>query len=394
MFDPLMFRQNNRLARWLQIADDLAPRFAERAPQHDQNSTVPFQNYDDIRAAHLHLLTVPKEYGGWGATLLEAVQVVERLARGDGATALVFDMHVQVMGSLSESQPWNEECFAGFCHQVVEEGALINSAATEPELGSPSRGGLPATHAYWEGDGWRISGRKSFASGAPVVTHFLIPAVLDNACEGTVGVFLMAMDRPGIRIEPTWDVMGMRTTASHDLVLEDVPVAPEDLVVRREPGTPDAAKASGSVWFGLTLAGVYLGIAEAARDAAVKFAQERTPTALRGEPIATLEPIQRLVGQLESELLTARSLLYSVAEAWQQCPEERSNLMSHIGLCKVVATTHAIKTTDLALRVVGGQSMSRKLPLERLFRDVRAGLFHPPTEEVAYATLGKNLLGV
>jgi alkylation response protein AidB-like acyl-CoA dehydrogenase len=139
---------------------------------------------------------------------------------------------------------------------------------------------------------------------------------------------------------------------------------------------------------------VYLGVAEAAREAAIAFARERKPTALKGQSIATLEPIQRLLGNLEAELLTARALLYSIADAWTACPEQRPALMPKIGLCKVIATTHAVRATDLALRVVGGQSMSRSLPLERFFRDVRAGLFHPPTEDVAYAGIGKQLLGL
>jgi alkylation response protein AidB-like acyl-CoA dehydrogenase len=394
MLDMLSLNANARLERWLMIADELAARFRARAPEHDRAGTVPSENFEDIRAAQLHLLPVPQEYGGWGATLPEAVRVIERLARGDGATALVFGMHVQVVGSLAETRPWDNARFADFCRQIVEQGALVNSAATEPQLGSPSRGGLPATKARWDGSMWRITGRKSWASGAPVLTHFLIPAVLEDAPQGTVGVFLVATDRRGIQIEETWDPLGMRSTGSHDLVLEDVPIDGDNLVMRREPGVPDPGKGSTGAWFGLTVGGVYLGVAQAARDVALQFAQERTPTALRGAQIATLEPIQRLVGQLESELLTARALLYATADAWAQQPEQRTSLAAHIGLSKAIATQHAVAATDLALRVVGGQSMARSFPLERLFRDVRAGLFHPPTEDAAYITLGKSLLGV
>lgn len=393
MHDPLTIgRTSERLQQWLATADDLAARFAERAPQHDRDASFPFENFADLRAAGFQLLTVPQEFGGWGATLSEAVRVIERLAQGDGSTALVFDMHVHVLGSLSESHAWNEETFARFYRLIVAEGAIINSCATEPELGSPSRGGLPATRAAWNGDGWRITGHKTFASGSPVLTHALIPSVIDNAPADTVGLFLVPMDRPGLRIEPTWDVMGMRSTGSHDLLLHDVPVAPDELVQRREPGVADAGPNSGGAWFGLTVAGVYLGVASAARDVAVRFAQERKPTALKGAPIATLPSIQQLIGSLEAKLLTARSLLYTIADAWSGHPDQRSELMPQIGLCKVIATTHAVEATDLALRVVGGQSMSRKLPLERLFRDVRAGLFHPPTEDVAYGNVGKYLL--
>lgn len=394
MFDPLTLQTSDRLTAWLAIADELAQTFAERAPQHDRDGSFPFENFADLRAANLHVLTVPQEYGGWGATLPEAIRVIERLARGDGSTALVFDMHVHVVGSLSEGRGWPEDMFAQFCRTIVETGAIVNSCATEPELGSPSRGGLPKTRADWTGDGYAITGRKTFASGSPVLTHALIPALLTNEAEPTVGVFLVPMDRPGITIEETWDVMGMRTTGSHDLILQNVPVAADELVQQRNSNVPEWGRFSGGAWFGMTVAGVYLGVAEAARNCAIAFARERTPTALNGAAIATLEPIQRLVGQLESELLTARSLLYAIADAWQAQPDRRADLMPQVGLCKVIATTHAVKATDLALRVVGGQSMARTLPLERLFRDVRAGLFHPPTDDLAYANVGKKLLGV
>jgi len=212
MIDPLSLNIHTRLAGWLECADDLAVRFRERAPEHDRAGTTPTENFAALRAAGFHLLPVPQEYGGWGATLPEAVRVVERLACGDGATGLVFDMHVQVVGSLAETRPWQEDRFAHFCQEIVEHGALINSAATEPELGSPSRGGLPKTKARNDGGAWRVTGRKSWASGAPVLSHFLIPAVLEDASPGTVGVFLMAMDRSGIHIEETWNPLGMRAT--------------------------------------------------------------------------------------------------------------------------------------------------------------------------------------
>lgn len=397
MNDPLgLNRPSERSLPWLQKAEELAAQFAADAAAHDRERTFPFDNFARLKAAGFHRLTIPAEYGGWGATLAEAVAVVHQLAMGDGPTALVYDMHVHVLGSLAESRPWPEERFAALCREIVEHGGWVNSCATEPELGSPSRGGLPKTRARKDGAGWRVTGRKTFTSGSYVLTHMLIPAVIENAPEGTVGVFLVRAGRPGIRIDDTWDVMGMRTTASNDLIMEDVPVDANDLVVERQPGAPDPARGSGagSAWFGLTVAGVYLGIAEAARDAAIAFAHERRPTALKGDSIATLPPIQGQLGALEVELLTARTLLRSVADAWTHRPEERAGLMAHVGATKAVATAHAVRATDLALRVVGGQSMSRSLPLERLFRDVRAGLFHPPTEELANINLGKALLGL
>ena len=396
MIDPLLVSHPSpRRMELVAVADRLAQDFAQRAAEHDRNASFPFENLDALRSAGLHLLTVPAEHGGWGGTLPEAVLVLERLARGDGATGLVFAMHVQTMGSLSESRPWPEPRFAALCRDVVANGAMINSAASEPELGSPSRGGLPATTARWNGHGWTLDGRKNFASGAPGLTYFLVPAQLDapDLAPGAVGVFLVQRDMPGWSVEETWDVAGMRSTGSHDLVFRGLHLDPDQLVLRREPGIPDPGKNSGGTWFGLSVAAVYLGVAEAARECAVDFAHNRRPTALEGKSIATLEVIQRGIGALEAELLPARALLYAVSHAWESCAEDRAQLLPYIGQVKVTATSRAIAAVDLALRVVGGQSMSRKLPLERYFRDVRAGLFHPPAEDVAHATLGRALLG-
>ncbi len=396
MIDPLAWQApSERAAGWLATARELAERFAARAPAHDQAASFAFENIADLQAAGFHRLPLPAEYDGWAVTLPEAVRILETLASGDGPTALIFAMHVQVLGSASEGRPWDEPRFAQLCRAVAADGGLVNATATEPELGSPSHGGLPATAATWVGDGWRITGRKSWATGAPILGHFLTPAVLlaPDVPPGTVGIFDLRPGRPGLRIEETWDVMGMRTTGSHDLVLEDVAVAADDLLVRRLPGTADAGRVSNGAWFGMAVSAVYLGIAMAAREVAVRFAHERRPSGLGGKSIASLEVIQGRLGRLEAELLTARSWTYSLADAWQRFPERRPELTAHVGLSKVVATNHAVTATGWAMRLVGGTAMERKFPLERLFRDVEAGLFHPPADEQGYARLGQALLG-
>lgn len=397
MFDPLLaIDRFPRQAELIALADDLAAGFAASASAHERDGSFPHENFTAIRAAGLHLLTVPGEFGGWNLGLPGAVTVLERLARGDGATALVFAMHVQVLGSAAASRAWPGEQFARICGEVVRDGAMINSAASEPELGSPSRGGLPATRARWDREGWILDGHKTFATGAPELTYFLVPAVLDapDTAPDTVAVFAVRTRQPGVRIEETWDVMGMRSTGSHDLIFESACLPPDALILRRDPSSPDPGRVSGGAWFGLCVAAVYLGIATAARDAAIDFAHSRKPTALGGKSIASLEVIQQRLGALETELLPARALLYAITDAWERAPDARPALMPRVGQVKVVATTHAVAAVDLALRVVGGQSMTRALPLERLFRDVRAGLFHPPAEETSNTTIGKLLLGL
>jgi alkylation response protein AidB-like acyl-CoA dehydrogenase len=379
----------------LEIAADLARRFAERAAQHDVEGSFPYENFDDLRAAGYPKLTVPTEYGGWGAGLLNTVQAQEVLGMGDGSTALAMTMHVQTVGAVT-GENWPSELFAEMCEEITSRGALVNSCASEPELGSPSRGGKPMTTARYDGGQWIINGRKIFASMSPTLDYFIVPAAVENTTGNSVekkdeiARFLVPR-QPGVVIEDTWDSMGMRSTGSNDVVLVNARV-PDKMRISQVPvGYPDPNKAVQNAWFALGVSAVYLGIAAAAQKVALEYAHERTPTAL-GRPIATLESIQRRLGESELTIQVARSVLYRTAEQWDRQPEERGNMGEAIMIAKLTVTNSAIKIVDDAMRVVGGTSMTHQLPLERYYRDVRAGLYHPPADDSALPLLGRIAL--
>ncbi len=394
MRDPLMLTLPASVRpELLTTAQELAAQFAPRAAEHDRSGEFPHANIDALRAAGYLALTVPKALGGAGASLLETVLCQEALGRGDGPTALVVDMPLHIIGGIAESNAWPADAFARVCQAVVAEGALINSAASEREMGSPSRGGTFATVARQTPSGWRISGRKIYTSGAPALTHALISAALDTGAGpgSTSGVFLVRTDLDGVHVEPTWQGTGMRAARNDDLVLNDVLVAPDDLLLRREPNAPDPTQGSGSTWFQLTIAGLYLGIAEAALAATVEFARNRRPTALGGQAISELESIQRQLGEIEARLLQARALVYQIAQAWDAQPGQRGMLKPYVAHAKANATSQAVDVVERCMVVVGGASMQPDLPLERLSRDVRAGLFHPPTLDASLVGLGRAL---
>jgi alkylation response protein AidB-like acyl-CoA dehydrogenase len=375
----------------LEIAADLAQRFAERAAQHDMEGSFPYENFDDLRAAGYPKLTVPAEYGGWGAGLLDTVQAQEILGMGDGSTALAMTMHVQTVGAVT-AENWPSDLFAEMCAEITSRGALVNSCASEPELGSPSRGGRPMTTAHRDGDEWIINGRKIFASMSPTLDYFIVSAAVENKVEGKdeIARFLVPK-QPGVVVEDTWDSMGMRGTGSNDVVLVDARV-PDRMRISQVPvGYPDPNKAVQNAWFALGVSAVYLGIAAAAQRVALEYAHQRTPTAL-GRPIATLESIQRRLGESELTIQVARSVLYRTAEQWDRQPEERANMGEAIMIAKITVTNSAIKVVDDAMRVVGGTSMTHQLPLERYYRDVRAGLYHPPADDSALPLLGRIAL--
>src|SRR5690606_26279515 len=248
----------------------------------------------------------------------------------------------------------------------------------------------PATTLTPDGPGrWRLSGRKTFSTLSPLLTWFITYASFEDG-SGQVGRAAVRRSLPGIRIEETWDALGMRATGSHDVIFEDVPVDDADIVSRRAPG-PGAGMPSSGAWFPLLIAASSLGVAEAARDYAVDFARHRRPTGAPA-PIAKIPHVREEVGRMDAALLAARTLLLATAEDWQGHPGERPRLGPHVAAAKRLGTNTAVEVVEIAMRLVGGVALQRSQPLERYFRDVRSGLVNPPIEARALEVIAAAAL--
>lgn len=191
-----------------------------------------------------------------------------------------------------------------------------------------------------------------------------------------------------MRVEETWDNLGMRATASHDVILDCVEV-PLD---HRAPAEVTDPCGEGQAWWIFDNSAAYLGIA-AARDAAVAFAQGRTPNGLTGS-IADLQTIQHRVAEMELLLMQARTVLYDTAEEWLAFPDERPAMLLRLVAVKYLVSNHAIGVTDIALRITGSAGLARSSPVQRFFRDVRTATGHPPVDDAALTQIGKAALGL
>lgn len=350
----------------------ITARFAERAYVHDRDGSFPFDNFAELREAGYLKLTVPTAYGGDGISLYEMVALQERLAYGDGSTALAVGWHIGQVMHISATGKWPDALFRELCRDIVSNGVMINTFASEPASGSPSRGGRPETTAIRTEGGWLLSGRKTFSTLSPILDRFVVSAYIAEE-ERADDFLVFKSDR--VTVVETWNTLGMRSTGSHDVVLDNAFV-PDNarLSVGRRSTVDD-----GGGWL-LHIPACYIGIALAARDYAVRFASEYRPNSVSG-PIAGLVTVQQQLGLMEAELRTARSVLYAAAERWDRVPPEvRPELKPELGLAKYVATNGAIRIVDLAMRIVGGASLSKTMPLERYYRDVRAGLHNPPMD--------------
>jgi alkylation response protein AidB-like acyl-CoA dehydrogenase len=399
----LPYALTGRQQRFVALADQLAARFAERATIHDRDGSFPFENYADLHESGYLRLAIPAEFGGEGADVFEMALAQEHLARGDGSTALATGMLVQIIGRESEARnpdtgrgDWPAPVFATICQTIAAEGGLINSVVTEPELGSVSRGGVPATSATPTDGGWLINGRKIFATGAPALRYFITGVVLppsEQAPHGETASAIVAAGSTGLRLESTWsDSLSLRSSGNDDVYYENVFVPDAWLVGRRAIGVslPPGQQPGLSAW-GLTISAVYLGIGQAACDAACDYANNRVPPSL-GKPIAELPHIQQWIGEMQITLDAARALLYDTARTWIEHPAAHPTLASQIAAVKYLCTNAACAATDKSLRVAGGFSLTRALPLERYFRDARAGLFNPPQDDLALGQVGRATL--
>jgi alkylation response protein AidB-like acyl-CoA dehydrogenase len=375
----------------VELAGELADKFAQRVADYDWEGRFPLENYADLRASGYLTLTVPRVFGGYGASLLDVVLAQTRLAQGCASTALATSMHLINVARYTYGLDGPNEFFARICQDVVQNGAMINTAASEPATGSPSRGGRPTTVARRQSDGsWYITGRKTYTTGSLALKYFIVSCgIEDNSglppLKADRGNFLVTSDLAGVSIEQTWNAMSMRASGSNDLVLENVHVGAEAYTDQSLPISPTCAQQNGA-WVLATTA-VYLGIAQAARNEAINFAQRRRPNSL-DRPIASLPHIQEKAAGMDLALMQARAVLFDVAEQFSKDPVHTPG--SLIGAAKYIVTNRAVETVDLGMRLVGAAGLAVSNPMQRYYRDVRAGLHNPPMEDAVIAQLGRE----
>jgi alkylation response protein AidB-like acyl-CoA dehydrogenase len=194
-------------------ARHLARDFASRAADHDRHATFPFENFDALKKAELLGLTVPVEHGGAGAGLLETCEVLGAIAQDDASTALVLAMQYLMHASIARSPTWPAHIRELVARDAVRHGALINALRVEPELGTPARGGMPATTAEPVTEGWCISGHKIYSTGIPILSWLMVWGKTAGP-EPRVGLFLVPAKIAGVRIVETWDHLGCAQAAA------------------------------------------------------------------------------------------------------------------------------------------------------------------------------------
>lgn len=368
--------------------DLLLPRLRESGARHDRDGSFPFDNFSLLQEAGLLGLTVPVSLGGQGGGLAESADVVGKVAEACASTALVLAMQLGKQAALARSTAYAPALRERLGREAVQRGALLNALRVERELGSPTRGGLPATVARRVPGGWRISGRKIYATGAPGLAWFEVLCSTDEATP-RIGTFLVPAAAPGIRHEESWDQLGLRASGSHDVIFEDVAIPDDHTGPLDAPGQgPPPREDTPAAWNAALLGALYSGVARAARDWIARFLQERVPASL-GAPLATLPRAQEALGEIEALLLANARLVASIARDTDAGTPPAS---VESGALKLILTRAAVEAVRIATTLAGNHGFSRHNRLERHWRDVQCGLVHVPQADSACLGAGRARL--
>ena len=360
---------------WRSVLAEIGPRIAEEGRRADEANDFVKSNFALLRERDFLALGVPVEFGGGGLSFSELSEMLRTLAHYDSATALTFAMHTHGVAATVWKWRVMKAPVEGLLKKIASERIqLLSSGGSDWLVGSGKAEKV-------EG-GYRIHARKVFASGAPSANLFMTGAIEETPEGPTVLQFGVPMNAPGVSIVPTWDTLGMRGTASHDVVLDGVFVADAAIAAKRKSGVWHPLLHIVTMCAFPLVYSVYTGVAESARAIAVEAARKRRdPGAIE------------LLGALDTELAATRIALDSMvsfAETAQPGPATSSTIFIH----KALVTRSALKTVELALEVAGGGSYFRRMGLERLFRDIQGARFHPIGEPQQRRMAGRMALGL
>ncbi len=376
------------------LTEDLLRRCGERAAAYDRENRFFHEDFEELRAAGYLLSAVPREFGGLGLSLAEVCQEQRRLAYHAPATALGINMHLLATGVAADlyrkgddSQRWLLEEVAN--GEVVAYGHAESGNDLEVLYAK-------GTAERVEG-GYRFTGRKNFGSLTPVWTRLNIYGLDTSDPNAPMIVHaIMPRDTSGYRIEETWDTMGMRATRSDDTVLEGAFV-PDRYVVRvRPPGFAGADEFILAIfaWAEPTFANIYVGIAERARDLVIESVKAKTSVAEMTRSMAYHPEVQHRIAEIVIELEGMIPHVDRIAEDWSNGVDHGDQWPAKLVAAKYHCVESAFRAVDLAMEASGGRGMFKKNELERLYRDVRCGRFHPANSMVVHEVVGKSALGV
>ena len=368
--------REDELVAW---AAGFGPILAEHAARHDADGTWVQESFEHLRDAGFLALAVPTELGGMGATIRQTAMVMRELAHHCASTALALSMHQHVTNFTAWRYRRELPGAEATLRRIVDDRIVLVSTGGGDFV-------RPRGEAIRVEGGYKVSGRKIFASQSPVGTVMSTMFPFEDPERG-LRVLNMAVpfNDPGVTVGDNWNTLGMRGTASNDVTITDVFVPDERVLADRPHGVVDPPlQVIASIAFSIVDA-VYLGVAEAAATAAIDL--------VSGEPRGDDPSVQRLVGLMRNRLQVAGWALDGSIAVVGDDPTPSMETVAAVMAAKREIGLAGIEACDLAMEIAGGSAFFKGSPIERAYRDIRGIKFHPFSNEATLLHAGRLALG-
>ena len=365
------------------LARDFAREQIEpNAAQWDREHHFPRDVFVQLAELGLMGVCIPEEYGGAGADFLSYILVLEQISKADAGVGVTVAVHTSAV-TLPILTFGTDEQRSRFVPPLARGEAIGAFALTEAESGSDA--GSLRTAATPDGDGWRITGAKQWISTAAYAGTFLLFARTDPGTPGAGGVSAFILDPEHVRITRTEEKLGLNSSVTNDLVVEDAEVARDRLLHEEGKGFRVAMATLDGGRIGI--AAQALGIAQAAYDVARAYALERRQF---GQRIADFQAIQWKLADMSTQIDAARLLVYRAA--WR-----KQNGLSHTeegAKAKLFASETARQQTGEAIQILGGYGYTKEFPVERYYRDAKITEIYEGTSEIQRLVIARSILGL
>jgi len=356
---------------------ELGPEFAARATRHDDGDLFVGENFETLKAHGVLIAGLPAELGDGAAEHRELAEMLRVLGRYCGSTALALSMHTHQVATTVWRWQRDRGSLEPLLRNVAEKNLLLVTSGGSDWIAGSGK-------AERVKGGWRVTARKIFASGVPIGDVIVTSAVWDDPEGGqTVLHFPLSLKNPSVTVLDTWRVLGMRGTGSHDILIEGAFIPDADVLLRRPQGKWHLLFHVISLLAIPLIYSVYLGVAEAAREIAVKRARGRRDG----------QDVSYLVGEMENEIAAARLAHRDMVDA-AATAEPGEQTTNRVMTGRAILARSAICAVEKAMEVTGGAAFYRDLGLERCFRDVQAARYHPLQRKAQLSYAGRLALGL
>lgn len=371
------------------VRDFAQKEIAPIAEKHDETGEFPLETIKKMGAMGLMGIEVPEEYGGAEMDTLAYVLTMIEVAKADASHSTILSVNNSLY-NYGLMKFGTEQQKQDFLVPVASGEKIGAYSLTEPDSGSDAATMTSRAVLNDAGTHYIINGRKSWVTSGPVADLVVLFTMTDpeNGAKG-VSAFLIDMTEPGVIRGKKEPKLGIRASATSELIFEDYKVPVENMLGQRGQGFKIAMTVLDAGRIGI--ASQAQGIAEAAYEASVQYARDRVAF---GGPIGKLQMIQQKIADMKTKIEASRLLIYNAVQAKMRAAETGGRFSTEASMAKLFASETAAFVTDEAVQIHGGMGYSKELPIERYYRDARITRIYEGTSEIQRMVIARNELGL